>query len=410
MKKAITIIFIVLFFTNCNKGEGDAISELPDISVVDISQESDWDYWVVGKKDYYFVKAKNDLPESVLYHSSETNYDYSIFFTETGLIDKVIVDDFIFVFRNFNGNLLDIGVVHPDGDIQIIGEIVTEYNWDEFAISQKSDFKNKREGVSSWEDVIRFTGRVVAGVPCALSLTAAAGTGGLATPAVLWNCGTYLLALSGDIAANDLKISNGFTDFIETANKSLGAYDCLTGDMYGCASSLSSETASKIAESLNNTEIKIEDVTAVIAALSSGFGDVQVTLTWDNETDLDLHVVDPNGYEVYFDNPSSSYGMTLDVDDIDGIGPENIFWSMQPPSPPGIYRVMVNYFDGTSNSSNYKVIITAFDITKTFSGTISRDQTISIIDLDPLNDWSNKSANTKVVEVSKSTKIKKGSK
>ena len=31
-----------------------------------------------------------------------------------------------------------------------------------------------------------------------------------------------------------------------------------------------------------------------------GFGDVQVTVSWDSDADLDLHVADPNGDEVYF--------------------------------------------------------------------------------------------------------------
>ena len=39
-----------------------------------------------------------------------------------------------------------------------------------------------------------------------------------------------------------------------------------------------------------------------------GTGDVQVTLSWDSDSDLDLQVVDPNGEEVYFANNQVSSG------------------------------------------------------------------------------------------------------
>ena len=44
-----------------------------------------------------------------------------------------------------------------------------------------------------------------------------------------------------------------------------------------------------------------------------GTGDVQVTLLWSSVADLDLHVVDPWGEEVCFDNPVSSSGGELVV-------------------------------------------------------------------------------------------------
>jgi len=53
--------------------------------------------------------------------------------------------------------------------------------------------------------------------------------------------------------------------------------------------------------------------------------DAQLTfkLTWDQPTsDLDLHVVEPNGAHVYYGNKSGDDGF-LDVDDTDGYGPEH---------------------------------------------------------------------------------------
>jgi hypothetical protein len=84
-----------------------------------------------------------------------------------------------------------------------------------------------------------------------------------------------------------------------------------------------------------------------------GTGDVQITLEWDSEADLDLHVFEPDGTEIYFGNtgPTASGGQ-LDVDANAGCGDpeevpggvENVFW---PPgeAPSGDYRVFVYGFD-----------------------------------------------------------------
>lgn len=51
---------------------------------------------------------------------------------------------------------------------------------------------------------------------------------------------------------------------------------------------------------------------------------LRATLTWDTgNTDMDLQMVNPNGDVCSFINPSIA-GMTLDVDDANGFGPENI--------------------------------------------------------------------------------------
>lgn len=87
MKKLILFCFaIFLIFTNCGKGDDsgqDIIvkQEFPEIAVVDISQETGWDYWVGGKEDYYFINASDGLPESLLYHSEEAKKGlYSFFY------------------------------------------------------------------------------------------------------------------------------------------------------------------------------------------------------------------------------------------------------------------------------------------------------------------------------------------
>lgn len=76
--------------------------------------------------------------------------------------------------------------------------------------------------------------------------------------------------------------------------------------------------------------------------LSDSEGVIQIGLSWNSSADIDLHVVDPFGEEIYFGNPNSSSGGYLDRDDTDGIGPENIYWSSN--IPDGVYTVSLVYF------------------------------------------------------------------
>jgi len=80
-------------------------------------------------------------------------------------------------------------------------------------------------------------------------------------------------------------------------------------------------------------------------------GDLVVTLQWDNDANLDLHVVQPDGFEVYWGQQSSqmemdggSYGY-IDFDSnancfIDGRDRSNAIWAQEP--PPGKYTVRVD--------------------------------------------------------------------
>ena len=372
------LLFIPLFIISCSDDNDEPkFADLPDISVVDISQESDWDYWVAGKEDYYYIKenSTSTLPEAVLFHSSEANKDYSIFFTDNGKIDKVVVDDYVFIFRNFNGNHVDIGVISPSGEIETFREVETpNYNWDTLTLNKLA--------AKETSDVVRWTSRAVAGIPCALSVVAAVGSGGIAIPATAWTCGNFLLSLGTDIAVNEGNVHNGFTDFVETYGTYSTASSCHSGQVTSCLSGLASTALSEWAGNLEELENnRKDDVQITVAALEHGYGDVQITLTWDNGADLDLHVVDPNGEEIWWGHKYSASNGKLDVDDINGYGPENIFWPKLE-APNGTYKVYVHHYPWTDKpkSSNYTVLINAFGEIKKYTGSINDNQLIYIKD------------------------------
>jgi len=98
--------------------------------------------------------------------------------------------------------------------------------------------------------------------------------------------------------------------------------------------------------------------------LNGGNGPIQVTLRFDTFTDLDLHVIEPGGCEVYYGN-RSCFG-SLDLDANAGCGQttvwaENVIYpALDAGAPPsGTYTVRVDDWSNCTNAASipYEVIV-----------------------------------------------------
>lgn len=110
-----------------------------------------------------------------------------------------------------------------------------------------------------------------------------------------------------------------------------------------------------------------------------GTGDVQVTLRWNSNADIDLHVYDPFGEEIWYSNRLAQSGGQLDVDanstcsDPMAEPVENIFWPVGS-APAGEYAVDAVYYSdcGNSGGGDYEVIVRVDNqIRDTFFGTLT---------------------------------------
>jgi len=71
---------------------------------------------------------------------------------------------------------------------------------------------------------------------------------------------------------------------------------------------------------------------------------LKIFLFWDTDnTDLDLHVKEPDGTECYYGHKDTPLGGRLDVDVTTGYGPE--VYTMEYPNP-GIYEILIHYYGG----------------------------------------------------------------
>lgn len=117
-------------------------------------------------------------------------------------------------------------------------------------------------------------------------------------------------------------------------------------------------------------------LTVCVTVLELGSGNLQISLSWDTPTDQDLYVEDPSGTVIYYGNKTSSTGGQLDRDDLDGFGPENIFWSNV--GPDGVYKVSVDDYENSFTTNNFSITISTPDTRREFSGTTINGSTAEV--------------------------------
>jgi uncharacterized protein YfaP (DUF2135 family) len=98
---------------------------------------------------------------------------------------------------------------------------------------------------------------------------------------------------------------------------------------------------------------------------------LRVVLSWDTDgTDLDLHVIGPDGEHVFYGHRTGQSGGALDVDVTTGYGPE-IYAN---PTPlPGTYLVYVNYYGSGEGRDDVTVAQVAI---VTQEGTVSEKREV----------------------------------
>jgi hypothetical protein len=108
-----------------------------------------------------------------------------------------------------------------------------------------------------------------------------------------------------------------------------------------------------------------------------GAGDVQVSVSWDADSDVDLHVVDPSGEEIYWGAMSATSGGVLDLDsnadcNLDNTRNENITFT---DAPPGEYTVRVDYFKscGVEQTTYVVTVQLPGQDSQVFNGTFTGD-------------------------------------
>ncbi len=119
---------------------------------------------------------------------------------------------------------------------------------------------------------------------------------------------------------------------------------------------------------------------------SLGVGDIQVTLLWESTADLDLHVIDPSGGELYYDNRQLPNGGRLDKESnaicsLAGTeGVENVYWP-EGIAPRGEYAVVVHYYAECRQEGNqdFEIVVRVDgELMRTIEAEIAPSETLEV--------------------------------
>ena len=124
----------------------------------------------------------------------------------------------------------------------------------------------------------------------------------------------------------------------------------------------------------------------LIRGVAVKVGDPQFTLIWNTDgVDLDLHVLEPGGKEIFWEEPKGIQGGELDVDNTKGFGPENVYWMVESKGPgtqkvkgtgpPGTYKWFVVYwggFGGIARPTHWQVRVKHDGNVNVYHGKFSR--------------------------------------
>lgn len=119
---------------------------------------------------------------------------------------------------------------------------------------------------------------------------------------------------------------------------------------------------------------EISEVPLTLTPLEVGTGDIQVSVSWDTPTDVDLYVTEPSGREISFLNGLSDTGGNLDLDsnpdcEIDGFNNENVTYQGGSPAL-GEYVAGVRYYSNCDVvvPTNFVMTVRANETTQTYTG------------------------------------------
>ncbi len=158
----------------------------------------------------------------------------------------------------------------------------------------------------------------------------------------------------------------------------MGAVGGLIGAGIGQATYRATSPPGTVTRSSGSGSFFSPEVARRIAREGGEAGEIEIALIWQNHNDLDLHVVDPSGVEIFYGNRQSPSGGWLDIDQNAGCSVrvnkpiEHVRWK-QANAPDGRYSVYVKHYAncGPSDPTSFQVEIKNGQHVEQFEGRIT---------------------------------------
>ena len=127
---------------------------------------------------------------------------------------------------------------------------------------------------------------------------------------------------------------------------------------------------------MTNIVMLSDSFEARLAAAGARSGDIRISLMWNNVNDLDLHVFDPRGDQIFYLNRKVRSGGELDIDrnaqrPLTQKPVENVYWP-EKGAPAGRYRVFVHHYrsNGAPDPTRFVVRVLVRGKSRDFTGVV----------------------------------------
>lgn len=385
-----SFIFVIGFNNGCKKStEIDEKNNSENLLYRGISMrtttDSKFPYIAVHKEgSCLLIEKGSDAEVAGIVFFNNLNKGFYVKANANGLPSLAVVGDIVLVYENYTSTTVDIAVILPNKQIQIIKNV--KFGTQNFLYNGLS----KAQSTALLSSNLRTAGVLLSIASCTFSAVSAIVTVGVFGPLAAFACGSALLNAALYVTQTNNQALQTSGDAFSYA---AGAIGCGGGDAFACVGLCLEVTRDITVASESNIVSRSNEINLASSSLTAGTGDVQVTLIWNTKADLDLYIEDPLGNTISWRSPISPTGGTLDIDDTDGYGPENIFWGKNK-APRGNYKVSLNYFNGQYSAgvyskdygtTNFSILVQSFGKTKTYTGSVSFGQTKSVVTFSDLS-------------------------
>ncbi len=127
---------------------------------------------------------------------------------------------------------------------------------------------------------------------------------------------------------------------------------------------------------MTNIVMLSDSFEARLAAAGARSGDIRISLMWNNVNDIDLHVFDPRGDQIFYLNRRVRSGGELDIDrnaqrPLTRRPVENVYWP-ENGAPPGTYKVYVHHYrnNGAPDPTRFVVRVLVRGKSRDFTGSV----------------------------------------
>ena len=263
----------------------------------------------------------------------------------SGLPAMVSTGGYTMLFDNYTEIGFDMAVISAEGEISTYREL--EADWDNGRLQSMGAVSALSEAISGLR--VLSCGMSESMLAAGVSPQAVQGLSSCRSPLALTPSGT-LNGLSIDDIEGTAPAFGVFSGPLGCIQTMRPPYPESARD---CSAFLVSQAIDYSVFAQQQREENAESINIAYQSLQFGGGDIQITLTWDNTADIDLHVIDPNGERIAY------------------------FW-LRGQAPQGAYIVEVDHFSGIS-PTNFTVLVHALGRTQRYNGYVEAEQTINVV-------------------------------